>query len=128
MQTAEKKPITYKLELNANIEDTGLLGYFPAIHKQILVKFGSGRPDYDTWKSTCEWSFSDDQGGVYTLYDYGSPKRTYKRLQLWHIGGNEVARENFESFREWLRTHLDYAWNGHITPVARLGHTQEKRQ
>jgi len=128
MQTAEKKPLTYKLDLNANAEGTSLLGKFPAIHKQILAKFGPGRPDYDTWKSTCEWSFSDDQGGIYTLYDYGSPKRTYKRLQLWKIGGNTVARENFGSFREWLRTHLDYAWNSLPKPVEGLGHAQEKRQ
>lgn len=124
MQTAENKPLTFKLDLNANADGTSLLGKFPAIHKQIVANFGPGRPDYDTWKSTCEWSFSDDQGGVYTMYDYGSPKRTYKRLQLWHIGGNKVGRENFESFREWLKTYLDYAWNGQPKPADKPGRPQ----
>jgi hypothetical protein len=122
MQTTEtsNKTLVFRLDLEADANDTGLIGHFPAIHGQILASFGPGRPNYDTWKSSCEWSFSDDQGGLYFLYDWNPPrKRTIKKLQCWHVGGNKTARENYPQFHAWLKGYLHYAWTSNLTPVVK---------
>ena len=102
----------YKLDQNANISMTSLKGTFEATFPQMIEKFGEGlKGDY---KVSMEWSFTDDEEGVFTVYDwkstklyedsYPEPKELWNSNDVYefHVGGRSRA----DSFVEWISSEL----------------------
>ena len=82
---------------------TCLQGYLesPVTANQIIAVFGPGLGESD--KTQYEWRFDDDEGGVWTVYDwknYGGldPDTAYD----WHIGGFHGRVEGYQKFRKWF--------------------------
>jgi hypothetical protein len=50
-------------------------------------------------KTTHEWSFEDDEGNVFTLYDWKFYTPSGHISRGWNVGGRSYAGE----FIEWLR-------------------------
>jgi hypothetical protein len=105
----------YKLDQGANISMTSLKGTLKATFPQMIEKFGEGlKGDY---KVSMEWSFTDDEDNVFTVYDWKSTKLYASELdlpepeELWnsnevyefHVGGRSRA----DGFVEWISGELD---------------------
>ncbi len=92
---------------------TSLVGSVNLVYSEIVSKFGEPITG-DEYKISGEWIFEGSSGSVFTLYDWKSTNlydpglpsveefRSCKFKQQFNIGGNDLAREEFSDFLEWL--------------------------
>ncbi len=103
----------YKLDQDANISMTSYKGSFFATFPQMIKKFGEGRKgDY---KVSMEWSFTNDDGNVFTVYDWKSTTLYAENCpspeDLWsldepyefHVG----AHGRVDDFVGWISNELE---------------------
>lgn len=90
--------MSFKLNMDADINGTSLQGYVNLKYSDIVEAFGEGDDCGD--KTTQEWMFESVDGkAVFTLYDWkqdSTPKGEYR----WHIGGQ--SDKWLPEFISWL--------------------------
>lgn len=98
----------FKHDPSVNINGTSFIGYLGATiftARKIEAVFGLGATK-DCEKVRFQWTFCDDKGRPFTLYDYRSSIGRDTPYN-WHLGGH--YEDNFRSlhaFRNWLLNQL----------------------
>jgi hypothetical protein len=108
----------FRLDPTANMAGTHGLGSIDLPPRAVVDRFGPP-PPFDDYKVSGHYTFVDDAGRVYTLYDYkvtslyGDPALGYPRMptpaQFWaddapqtlNIGGQDDC--DVPAFKVWLR-------------------------
>lgn len=104
--------VKFKVDPNADINGTSLKGYVTANYAKLVELFGESR-DSDEYKVSGEWTFSDDEGNVFTLYDWKEtslydsslPSVAAFRQQdkaEFHVGGRGNAADFIDFLNEVL--------------------------
>lgn len=108
----------FKLNMNASASGTSFHGQTISVKpKDLIAIFGSSF-ESDGYKVTCEWFFEDDEGNVFTLYDYKesslydkglpSPDELKNQVIEFHIGyADRAMRDVAEELIIWLKFRLD---------------------
>lgn len=118
VDTHKEEPVAhYKLNQDADINMTCLGGTIQANYMELQSAFGPAG-EGDGYKISGEWRFKDQDGRVFTLYDY---KLTYlyersgphvavfraKRARSeFHIGCRQENKTLVPHFSEWIRSQL----------------------
>lgn len=104
--------MVFKLNLDADISGTSLRGYVVASYVELNELFGP--PIDGEYKISGQWVFEDDDGNVFTLYDYketdlyDSELPSVKKFRSsnnrieFHFGGRGSSIE----FHNWLEYQL----------------------
>jgi hypothetical protein len=104
----------FKIDNSADVCGTSLQTYATASYARLVELFGTPA-ESDGYKVSGEWSFTDSNGLVVTVYDYketslydsGYPTveefRTLPSYE-WHIGAQD--RVTAERFKRWLENEL----------------------
>jgi hypothetical protein len=94
------------------------MGEIKAVYKDLELAFGIPLPG-DEFKVSGEWIFKNDDGVVFTLYDWKSTSlyddglpsveefRTYDKPVHFNIGGNHKG--DVDAFKEFIKASIDYA-------------------
>ncbi len=100
----------YKLDMDANPSETGYRDTIEIDYEKMVSQFGIGTND--GCKVSAEWRFVDNQGRIYTVYDFKqtslySPDKPSveafrSKPQIYHIG----AKDNAKDFKAWLQNKL----------------------
>lgn len=104
----------YKLNNNASINGTGLMGYVTLSCARMIELFGPP-VEGDEYKVSGEWVFEDSSGNVFTVYDWKSTNlycESYPTVEQFraqpsyefHVGGNTDA----SNFIKWLNTVANF--------------------
>lgn len=105
--------MTFKLDNDIDIGGTSRTAGIRLVPAVLVKRFGPPR-EADGYKVSGEYVFTDDEGNVYTLYDwkatdvyaYDMPSARI----LWgsskpfefHIGSRQDAAEDIEALKTWL--------------------------
>lgn len=105
--------MVFKLSPNADVNMTSLRGYVVASYLELEELFGEPTTEGD-YKISGEWVFEDDEGNVFTLYDWKETelydselpsvmkfRNSGERVEF-HIGGRQSA----VNFTNWLQYQL----------------------
>jgi hypothetical protein len=102
---------TFKISKN-NAGGTSLQGYVNTSYKRLVELFGEPDPaNTDGYKMSTEWDVEDEDGSVYTIYDYKATKlyssdglsvSKFRKLPDydWHIGG--VSNYGIEDLKNFI--------------------------
>lgn len=105
----------FKLDNDASIGGTGLMGTIYLIPAHLIIRFGEP-VDSDGYKVSGEYIFTDDKGNVFTLYDYKATTLYGSELlrpsELWeltvpfefHISSKPGT--DITAFKTWLVEEL----------------------
>jgi hypothetical protein len=102
--------MTIKLNNDADVCGTSLIGHVNTSYAKLVKAFGEPI-ESDGYKVSGEWVFEDDDGNVFTLYDWkstnlydpGYPSISEFRARpeaRFHIGGNNKSA--VLDFERWL--------------------------
>ena len=117
---------TFRLDHSADHTRTHGLGEVRLIPKRLVSRFGPGRK-CDDYKISAHWTFVDEYGSPYTLYDYKSTSLYFDTVdelgepalptpdKFWEletpqslsIGGR--SQNDVEGFIEWLGSEVGLA-------------------
>ena len=105
--------MVYRLNLNADVDMSSLKGHVVANYPELRLLFGEPI-ESDGYKVSGEWVFEDDNGNVFTVYDWKETelyddnlpsvkqfRRSPEKIEF-HIGGKTSAVE----FLNWLEYQL----------------------
>lgn len=102
------KGTLFRLSPNANAGGTCLRGEFVSNYKTLAKYFGEAESS-DEYKVSGEWTFEDNNGNVFTIYDYKETElydssypsvKQFRKLPevTFHVGGKGSVKE----FIDWL--------------------------
>ena len=93
----------FKVSQDANIDGTWLQerDAIEASPNKLISLFGPPSQLMGD-KTTHEWYFEDDEGNVFTLYDYKFYTPTGHISRTWNVGGKTYSFD----FIEWLRKRV----------------------
>ena len=102
----------FQVDMNADICGTSLKGRITANYAKLVELFGEPQ-ESDGYKVSGEWVFTDDDGNVFTLYDWKETElyddqlpsvKQFRRLPsaTFNVGGKVYAGE----FINFLETKL----------------------
>jgi len=104
----------FKLDQNADINGTCLIGHIQVSMPRMIKLFGEPKED-DGYKVSGSWTFTDDSGNVYNVYDWKMTNlyddcpttvdelRKMRKVTL-NIGGKHG--DNVAYFQSWLIDQL----------------------
>ena len=107
----------YKLNPDADINGTHLIGRIETRFAFLEKAFGNPL-ESDGYKTSGEWFFTDEDGGVFTIYDWKATDLYDKDLPSvdvfrdypfyeFNIGGH--SQKNVEEFKAWVKEQTDKA-------------------
>ena len=107
----------YKLNPDADINGTHLIGRIETRYESLAKAFGNPL-ESDGYKVSGEWIFSDEDGGVFTIYDWKATDLYDKDLPSvdqfreypayeFNIGGH--SQKDLEDFKRWVINQTDKA-------------------
>jgi hypothetical protein len=105
----------YKLNPSAGTNGTHLIGYIETRYESLIKAFGNPLGS-DGHKISGEWFFTDEDGGVFTIYDWKATDLYDKNLPSvdqfreypayeFNIGGH--SQKNVEEFKAWVKEQTD---------------------
>lgn len=103
----------FNISENADISGTSLKGYLYATYPELKTLFGEASLG-DDYKVSGQWVFEDDDGNVFTVYDYKQTElydpelesvrrfRSSTNKTEFHVGG----RGSVSTFMNWIEYKL----------------------
>jgi len=117
----------YRRSSNANSNGTYLVGWIKATYIELAELFGEAE-EADENKISGHWRFVDEDGNVFTLYDwkktnlydFSSPSvEEFRKCNLpstFNIGGKDKTESNC-NFMRWLETKLYWHRTNKLTKM-----------
>jgi hypothetical protein len=117
----------YKRSFEANSNGSYLVGWVKASYIELAELFGEAE-EVDENKISGHWRFEDEEGNVFTLYDWkktslydsGCPSvrefRQSGRVFTFNIGGKDKTELN-SNFMRWLETKLHWHRTSKLTKI-----------
>lgn len=103
----------FKVDFDADINGTSLKGHVTANYNKLVKLFGEPM-ESDGYKVSGEWVFTDDDGNVFTLYDWKSTElyddelpsvKQFRRQTeaTFNVGGRSYAGDFIEFLEKMVK-------------------------